>query len=202
MNEAVDQMKAIASAAPREPEAFVRWVSEHPDLERLRLKLELSHGEVDVSVINTTFYHARVQMALAGFLLQQLDKKRFAVLGADFGVRTPYGVRGPDLTVDRLGAKPQSLLAHKPILVAEVLSRTSLSRDFRDKPEEYFDIDGLEAYIVLAQDEPRIWLWQRGKEGWPKEALMVAGLDASFAIDALGVSVSLADVYGDLDFAG
>ncbi len=75
----------------------MRWVSEHPDLEQMRVKLELSHGEVEVSMINTTFYHAKMQTALTLFLGQHLDLKQYAILGADFGVRTPYGVRGQTL---------------------------------------------------------------------------------------------------------
>ncbi len=199
MNEMVDQFRAIANAAPKDPDAFVRWVSEHPDLEQMRVKLELSRGEVEVSMINTTYYHARIQSALMGFLLNKIDLKRFAILGADFGVRTPDGVRGPDLTVDRLGAQRTDLLAHDPIMVVEVLSKTSLARDFHEKPEEYFGISGLETYVVLSQDDARAWIWQRGEEGWPREAEMIAGLDKEIELKALGVKIPLQAIYGDLD---
>jgi Uma2 family endonuclease len=201
MNEMVDQFRAIADAAPKDPDAFVRWVSEHPYLEQMRLKLELSHGEVEVSTINTTFFHARVQTALTMFLGQNIDLKRFAILGADFGVRTPYGVRGPDLTVDRLGARAKDLLAHKPIIVVEVLSKTSVARDFHEKPEEYLEIDGLEIYLVLSQDDARLWIWQKGRDGWERLPQMVAGLDQSVELKPFGVTLPMAAIYGDLEFS-
>jgi Uma2 family endonuclease len=201
VNEAVDQLQAIAAAAPRDPDAFVRWMSEHPDLQDMRVRLESSHGEVEASIINTTFAHAKIQSALLGFFHGCLDKSRYELLGADFDVRTPHGVRGPDLTVDRKGGKRRDLLAYAPIMVVEVLSKTSVARDFHDKPEEYLEIEGLEAYLVLSQDDARLWIWQRGESGFARTPEMVAGLDQSIELNAFGVTLPLLAIYGDLDFA-
>jgi Uma2 family endonuclease len=201
MNQMIDQFAAIASAAPKTPDEFVRWVSEHPDLQDMRLKLELSHGEVEVSVVNTTFFHARIQMALTLFLGKHIDLRRFALLGADFGVRTPYGVRGPDLTIDRLGARAKDLLAYDPIMVVEVLSKTSVARDFHEKPDEYLEIAGLEAYLVLSQDDALLWIWQKGPTGWERTPEMISGLDKSVMLKPFGIEMPLAAIYGDIDFS-
>jgi Uma2 family endonuclease len=201
MNEMVDQFRAIADAAPKDPDAFVRWVSEHTDLERLRLKLELSHGKVDVSVINTTRFHSNVIFNLNVLLGRVLDRELYSVHGPDFAVRTPFGIRGPDITIDRAGGSGKDLIANDPIVLIEVASPSSLARDFHDKPDEYFAMSGVQAYLIFAQDDARVWIWQRSGEGWARQSEMVSGTDKEFVINALNITVALKDVYSDLDFS-
>ncbi len=85
-------------------------------------------------------------------------------------------------------------------MVVEVLSKTSVARDFHDKPEEYLEIEGLEAYLVLSQDDARLWIWQRSADGFERTPVMLAGLDKSIEIRALGITLPLSAIYGDLDF--
>jgi len=134
---------------------------------------------------------------------QALSKKRFGppapsvdVLTNDLGVRTPSGVRYPDVVADR-GGSLQDLAATAPLLIAEVLSPSSLVIDLVEKAEEYTAIPLLHAYVVLAQDEPRLWAWRREAEGWTRP-VMVAGRDATLDLPELGLRLPLARLHAHL----
>ena len=80
----------------------------------------------------------------------------------------------------------------------EVLSPSSLAVDLHDKPAEYLGLSSLECYIVAAQDEPRVWVWQRAADGarpFPDSAEKHEGIDATIPIRALGIDLPLAEIY-------
>ena len=53
----------------------------------------------------------------------------------------------------------------------------------------------LDAYLVLAQDEPKAWIWVRGSTGFPAGAEII-GADGSIRIPALSIDLPLAEIYG------
>ncbi len=53
---------------------------------------------------------------------------------------------------------------------------------------------------MLSQDDARLWVWQRGAEGFERVPKMIAGLDQSVDLKALGLSLPLSAIYGDLEF--
>lgn len=82
------------------------------------------------------------------------------------------------------------------MLLAEVLSPSSLETDLHEKAEEYTALPSLRAYVVLAQDEPRLWVWQRGDDGlFPKAGEMIEGSDAVLKLPALGIELPLVAIY-------
>ncbi len=70
------------------------------------------------------------------------------------------------MLVEPLGPAGSGYVSVAPTFVAEVLSRSSLETDLHEKADEYTALASLRAYAVLAQDEPRLWLWVRDA-GWP-----------------------------------
>ena len=172
--------------------AFLAWV------EGREGRYELAGGRV-LMMTGGTMCHALIAGNLFELLRADLDRKRWAVVnefGVDVGPRT---VRYPDLVVDHRGAKLKDLTAKAPVLVAEVLSPSTMTIDLGDKAAEYLRLPSLVAYLVLAQDEVKAWVYIRGSDQFPAPQV-VAGMDEMISIPSLGIELRLADIYAAIEF--
>ena len=170
-------------------EAFLRWN------EGREGKRELVDGEVIEMMTGGSKRHARLMLDLAFFLSNGLRHSDFVVTAADYAVRTAFGIRYPDVLVSPGKEAGDSLASSEALLIAEILSPSSLAIDFGEKAAEYTAIDSLAHYLVLSQDEPRVWLWSRGEDGAFEKPTMIAGRDETLHLPALGLDLPLADLY-------
>jgi Uma2 family endonuclease len=178
----------VHSTAPTDRDAFLRWN------EGREGKRELVRGKVVEYMINVTRSHVRTVTRLLFELASQLDPKRFEAYAVDIGLKTPDGVRYPDLVVDIAGGNGADLAVTAPVLVCEVLSPSSFFRDTVEKQRDYTGIPCVQHYLVLSQEQPRAWLWSRNDDGWIGPHL-IEGLDKSIELPALSVSIPLASIY-------
>ena len=172
--------------------AFLAWV------EGREGRYELAGGRV-LMMTGSTMGHGLVVGNLFELLRTRLDRKRWVVVtefGVDVGPRT---IRYPDVVVDNPGAKRKDLTAKAPALVAEVLSPSTMTIDLGDKAAEYLRLPSLVAYLVLAQDEVKAWVYIRGSDQFPAPQV-VSGADAPIKIPALGIELPLADIYAGIEF--
>jgi Uma2 family endonuclease len=135
-------------------------------------------------------------MNLAMLLRAKLDLTQWAVI-AEFGVDTgPETPRYPDLVVYPAGPG-KSHTTTAPVLLAEVLSPSSVEIDLGDKATEYQEIPSLITYIVLSQDEPKAWVWTRksaahftqGKFSGTDGIIPVAGLHLELPMTEISAGV-------------
>jgi Uma2 family endonuclease len=166
--------------------AFLAWVQGREE------RYELVDGRV-VMMTGASRNHGRIVRNLLVMLTAQLDPQWEAIaeFGLDAGPRT---LRYPDIVVDRASGGGRDYRAVEPILLVEVLSPTSETIDLGDKAAEYVHMPALCAYLVLAQDEPKAWLWLRGPhllEG-PQA---IAGIDRRIVVPALALDLRLSEVY-------
>jgi Uma2 family endonuclease len=86
-----------------------------------------------------------------------------------------------------------------PLLVVEVLSPSTESRDRGRKLFHYLQIESLTDYLLVSQDEPRIELYHRKPDGeWVY--LNVYGREERIEIPSIGFHLSLTDVYDFVEF--
>ncbi len=184
----------LQSKMPATPDEFLRWN------EGREGKREFVRGKVAEMMINVTRNHVEIATNLLFAIRRQLDRKQFSVGSADFGVRTPDGIRYPDVFVDRksAGSGGSDLTAIDPLLLAEVLSPSSYARDFVDKLDDYRGIKSLLYYLILSHEEPRVWLSARSGEGWMKP-IEIAGVDSDVDLGLLGVRLSLTEIYDGVE---
>ncbi|NVO17855.1 MAG: Uma2 family endonuclease [Rhodoplanes sp.] len=153
---------------------------------------ELVGGRV-VMVIRPVVGHALIIANLRDALRDRLSREAWYVL-SDCGIDTgPQTIRAPDVVVMSTGGDLKAKTASSPVLIAEVLSPSTATIDLGDKVAEYLRLPSLLAYLVVAQDEPKLWLFLRGTEGFGAPQV-IAGLDASVAIPALGLDLPLAEI--------
>lgn len=188
-----DQKQEAYAGIPTEPEAFLRWAATRP---REEGKYELSRGRVQHTIINVTRHHAVIVTNIAYEIMRQLDRDRHFVTTTDFAVRTLDGVLGPDVLVDDAKLDGDALSTDCPIFLAEVLSPSSVGRDFTEKLEEYTAITSLQTYLICSQDEPRTWVWARRADGsWPNRPDEIEGREPSIQLAGLGIALSMAAIF-------
>jgi Uma2 family endonuclease len=171
---------------------FLAWVQAHEG------RYELTGNRV-MMMTGGSRGHAILVRRLAAALEQRLDGNRWTVLTSDFGVDIgPSTVRYPDVVVDVAGGRLKDLTATAPALIAEVISPSSEKDDLGAKAAEYVRLASLAAYLVLAQDARKAWVWARGAEGFSSTAKVLEGEDAVVGITSLGVDLPLAEVYAGI----
>ena len=169
--------------------AFLAWVEG---------RYELAGGQV-VMMTGGTKWHQLIVGNTYTLLRTKLDPKRWTVMtvfGLDIGPRT---VRYPDVVVDHPGTKGRDLITKAPVLIVEILSPSSEKTDFGVKAAEYAQLPSVDAYLILAQDEVKAWLYIRGATQFlaPQE---VEGRSETLTLPALDITLSLADIYEGIEF--
>jgi Uma2 family endonuclease len=159
-------------------------------------RFEYEEGRIVQQMTGGTFAHMRLAQRFVSILERQLDTNAWVVTSHGRGVETAKTVRYPDVVVEALGASMKGLSTDKPSLVVEVLSPSTQALDLNTKPPEYMSLAPLEAYIVASQDAPLCWVWLRGSDGrFPQLPEELAGAESTIQVSALGLKISLADIY-------
>lgn len=196
MNAMVSRALRLAEGAPRDPDGFLAWAAKTPALEGY--KVELADGEVSMMMVRVSRSHARICTNLIRLVSAQFDGDRHLVTSADFGVRTPVGIRYPDLLVDAGAGQGNDYAAREPVFIVEVLSPSSIAIDMVEKQREYLQIPTLQAYLICAQDEPRAWVFLRENGAFPASPVMIEGREATIDIPALSLSLPMAGIFAGI----
>jgi len=168
--------------------AFLDWVQTREE------RYELDRGRI-IMMTGGSRAHWQITFNLAKALDARIDPIKWAVL-LDFGVNLPpESIRFPDVIIDCAGENSKDLTATAPVLIAEVLSPASERVDLGDKSAEYLRLPSLAAYLVLAQDQLKAWVWTRGTAGFPCGPEVVEGGEAAIRVAAPGIDLLLSEIY-------
>jgi Uma2 family endonuclease len=86
-----------------------------------------------------------------------------------------------------------------PLLIVEVASRSTRGFDRGDKFLLYEQLPSFLEYVLVEQNRPQVETWFREKlNTWNK--IKETDLDKSIELRSLGVSISLADIYENIEF--
>ncbi len=181
----------IQAKTPMDSAAFLAWA------EGREGRYELVGGRVSM-MTGGSYGHALAVRGFSNALDRRLSGTEWITLTSDLAVQVgPRTVRYPDVVVSRKPAQLRDLTAADPVLIAEVLSPSSVTNDLGDKATEYLRLPSLQAYVVLSQDEPKTWIWIRGNSGFEAGPEIVAGVEATIRLAALAVDLPLAEIYKD-----
>ena len=182
----------VQTRYPTTVDEFLRWN------EGREGKREFVRGRVVEMIINVTRNHWRLANRLERQIAAQLGDEHYDVGTTDYGVRTPDGIRFPDVLVDTVAVDGRSLATTSPLLIAEILSKSSIADDFGPKARDYQGLSSLQHYLTLSQDEVRLWAWSRTGDGsWKEPEIFEAGT-VLLVIDGIPVSVDLPSLYAGI----
>lgn len=178
------------------PEQYLEL--EHDALERH----EYVNGQT-FAMSGASLSHARICQNITVALAAKLKKKGCEILNSDLRVRVPNDsmFTYPDLSIvcgkpDLLEGKTHTLL--NPIVLFEVLSPSTEGWDRGGKFAYYRTIASLREYLLVSQNQSSIDRYTLEDGRWVFSSF--TGNEAEVQIESVGVSLSLIEVYDDIDF--
>jgi Uma2 family endonuclease len=123
------------------------------------------------------------------------------VKSADQAARMASGdIRYPDVTIDCGARRPDSYESVQPTVFFEVLSPSTRRFDLIRKTNEYQALPSLRHFVLLEPDRPAALLWTREEDGgWTCDE--ITGLERDLPLPAVGVVLTMAEVYEDVEFS-
>ena len=148
--------------------------------------------------------HNRISINLAIELGAQLRTRPCQVLGMDLKVRMPDSRKFfyPDIVV--VCGEPQFHDDRKdiilnPVVVVEVLSKSTEAFDRGAKFRAYRTIESLKEYVLVSQDRPLVEQYVR-IEGGRWSLTEAEGLEGSLTLPSIECTLNLGAVYNRVDF--
>lgn len=168
-------------------------------------RLEFWDGEVFM-MSGGTIGHERVMGNTFDLFRIQLRDRECTVFGGNMQIKVPTAppyryadgsVTCGNVEVERFNGNDLLL---NPILIYEVLSPSTEAYDRGDKFTHYKSIASLREYLLIAQHRPHITQFVRNDDDDTWSYSEVNGLDASLYLPSLRLTLSLKDVYHNVDF--
>ena len=171
---------------------FLEMIRSTPDEERW----ELIEGEPVLMAPSTERHQLLLYNLLKhlGALAERQGCRALPGLGLLNDFRDDYAPI-PDVVV-RCGPLLPDGYARDPILLAEVLSPSTMSNDRGFKAGFFRELQTLRTFLLVYQDEVRVEAWQKDGGEW---RLTVLGAGGSVHLPELQGAVPVADVYAGLD---
>ena len=169
-------------------------------------RLEFVDGRI-VALAGTSLEHGLIVTRLVNALSNQLADRPCGVVSQGTLVRANVGENTflPDVVVwcgepERERIRGVDLVLN-PVLLVEVLSSSTEDYDHGKKWENYRRIPALQDYLLVSQTRRRVERYSRQGDGfWLFSETM--GPDEEIRIEALGVTVRLAEIYAGVLPAG
>src|SRR5215212_167673 len=151
------------------------------------VKHEYLDGQI-YAMAGGTPEHAALASAATGQLYAQLRGGPCRAYDSDLRVRTPSGLSTyPDVTVicgPSRRDEEDALAVNNPMLILEVLSRSTEEYDAGDKFEHYKTLPSLRQYVLVSHRERSVQVWTRGEAGEWQLAEVREGEVAELSIGA------------------
>jgi Uma2 family endonuclease len=140
-------------------EDFLAWEAQQPE------RYEFIDGIV-VPRIGGSAAHTIIKDNVFGALRDRVRGGGCRALTEGLKVVTPENVHYPDVTVFCTPIQPTDDQIHEPVVIVEVLSRSTGDRDRGAKWVGYRTLRSLQHYVLIAQDRRRVEVYTRSEEGW------------------------------------
>jgi Uma2 family endonuclease len=91
------------------------------------------------------------------------------------------------------------LLLINPILVVEVLSKSTSKYDRTSKFDKYKTLESFREYVLIRQDECYAEVWFRESPGRWQETI-VTDISAKLPLQSVGIEISMESIYANIEF--
>ncbi len=101
----------------------------------------------------------------------------------------------PDLLVTCEGLEDDAYICESPVLIVEVLSRTTRRTDRREKMREYQKMPSVHECVLISQGRVAIEVYRRAQVDEPWQVQIYTNLQDEISFASIGVQVKVADIY-------
>lgn len=162
---------------------------------------ELIGGRVVRMMVGARWEHNYIVQNIAGGLRQRLRARSSPcrTLTESFRLRSRPQDSSllPDVIVHYRPLEPGAASLDDPTVLVEVLSEGSRARDRLEKWDVYQKLPSLMHYALVERDKAHVEIFDRVNGAW-SGLRIVDGLDATLDLPAIGVQLSLAEIYRDV----
>ena len=145
-----------------------------------------------------TFAHASIQRNLAISIGGRLRGTRCTFVGSDLKILSGRTSRYPDGVVTCSPTPNDATATPEPVVVFEVLSRSTAGMDRLTKNRKYAGIPSIQRYIMLEQDRIEATVFARSGGDWVGRIL---GPEDVLLMPEIGIEVPVAELYDGLTFS-
>ncbi len=172
-------------------EQFLAWE------ERQELRYEFD-GIRPIAMTGGTAAHDAIQVNIVRALGNRLVGKRCRVHGSNLKIEVAGRIRYPDAFVTCAPLVPDSTVVSEPVVIFEVISKSTAHIDQMAKNREYAGTTSVRRYVMLEQAAIAGMMFARtGEDGdWIGHML---GPDAVLQMPEIGIDVPIAEFYAGID---
>lgn len=146
--------------------------------------------------------HNTIATNALGSLHARLKGRRCRPFNSDMKVRVrlPTQLRFyyPDASVICRSNAPHDSFQDDPVVLIEVLSRSTRRVDLGEKKDAYLTIPSLCVYALIEQETAAVVVYRRTDQGFVREDY--EGLDAIIPLTEIETELSLAEIYDGVEF--
>ncbi|MGE0127279.1 MAG: Uma2 family endonuclease [Blastocatellales bacterium] len=150
--------------------------------------------------------HNRIAFDLSSIINQHLSSDRCEVFIENVKVKvSPSLYYYPDVVVtcvpDTVIENEDDYVIDDPVLIVEVLSKSTARTDRTEKLREYKNLPNLREYVIVSQFNVQVEVYRRQNAGedWTKQ--IYRDLQSRIHFDSIGAEVSVADIYRRVKFS-
>jgi Uma2 family endonuclease len=168
-------------------------------------KHEFINGEI-IKMPNARYNHNLIAMNIAVEMTNTTEslEKEYQILGSDQKIYFPSLDEGVYADTLAICEKPlfwddDDLLLINPILVVEVLSKSTQKYDKTGKFNKYKTLESFKEYVMIRQNECYAEVWYRERPGLWHETI-VTDIEGKLPLQSLGVEISMKRIYKNVGF--
>lgn len=189
------------------PKLKEHWtVEEYLEFEKTSpVRHEYVDGEI-YAMAGESKNHNRIAVRLVSIFDQHLGSGRCEAFIENVKVKVrPSLYYYPDVVVtcepDVFVEDDDDYIINDPILIVEVLSKSTARTDRIEKLREYKNLPNLREYLIISQFNVQVEVYRRQNAGedWTKQTY--SDLQSEIRFDSIGVTVSVADIYRRVRFS-
>jgi Uma2 family endonuclease len=167
-------------------EEFLAWEREQED------RYEYVGGVIRM-MVGGTLDHNRIALNIASRLRTLLAGGPCSVFMEGVKVVSASATMYPDVVVTCTSGSGRSDVVPEPEIVVEVLSRSTQGFDRGPKLDAYQQIASLRQYVLIAQEEIRVSVYERDEGSWRYRTLQDPDAHLAFAVGS--AAMTLTEIY-------
>ncbi|MCF2908912.1 Uma2 family endonuclease [Pseudoalteromonas sp. DL2-H2.2] len=153
-------------------------------------KHELIDGQV-YAMAGASANHERIAGNIYSELRSHLKGEPCEPFGSDMKVRVRDNFYYPDVLVDCHFDESEPYYTQGPVIIVEVLSRSTRKMDEKTKLIEYLNIPSLQEYVVIEQDVADVTVYRKSDD-W-RSTHYFLGEEIHF--DSIDFTIAVEDIY-------
>jgi Uma2 family endonuclease len=158
------------------------------------VKHEYINGRV-CAMAGASHNHSRIAGNIFGEFRNYLKGKPCEAFMADTKVKAGQNYFYPDVMVDCNALSGTNYYTETPMIVVEVLSKSTKKQDLTTKLVQYLNVPSLQEYVLIEQDSVAVQILRK-RNHWQSEYYFLGDV---VTFEAIGLTLSVEDIYGRVD---